>query len=742
MPDNELHPCRYDYVKYGEYIFNAFVKTSANIAPVMSDDGYTIKYNRVTFQCEFIITRETVQINDPIGGGVDLDLDYVRKVLTTSGQSLEISYRGLGTQIGSNLGPGINIDKTKNSASLVEGPFPELLDWEPIAGNRAVRCVWKVSYTLPRCYLSYDNQKVTNLLDRARDLLQSFTEEQELNIDESGAVVVTLQGYIEFAGLQNIHKSENVQENLYPASSRESLRRLARIFETNIPLGFHRKSKFKFLKDSRTVTYTVIDTEIESDNPLFPYMIKADVSHEVSSSLMGEKGTNSGGRFFNWLNVFNGTFQVRPGVWKGWAWVAFLVYLFNRRSRASDLIGNIEDFMKEAKDAATNKGAKDGKFRVKPKQYPIALRIKEHITSRQVDINMKYMVLCSIGQLFEATGLFFPVDTLWTKKAVTTIPEKGPLTVALQNTNFPVDIGTTPISPLVSAGNTKYAPPIPKTDQWSWFKQMSQVYQNIYGYRNLSLPNSTLIYDPCGSFNATYFTANRLTNVGGTSTNNFPEPFRPGEGYDPERYLTGGVTGLGNTGTTSQNIPNNNYNTSYYLSNIDPSNTWIDRQDSLVLIENTNASMLPSIEPVGPGHLVGVSNSNANDVAKKEHVGFAINNSSAGFDDSNYVNHKPTVYGLPSYYVRSTGYAVRVGYGIQCPALLGVYKSPSSDVTDSQNSLLVATRIGVNKWSHKQVAQTADIPVFMAMWDVTYALQGDATRDNIVYSMNSAAEYA
>jgi len=732
-----INTCDTNFVSYGEYQFNAFVKSNASIQPIMADDSYTIKYQRVTFECEFVITTETVQL---LGSTtVDLDMDNIKQTLSTSGLKLKIYGRGFGSALTADL----------QAETFLEGPFPEILDWEPIIGNKAVRCKWKVSYNQLNCS---DSDHASLELDPYVDgvgfggkgfKLLSLVEEQELDINEMGAITLTVTGFVEFDGNRNYDFVANEGQ-----LTRRRLQQLAELFETRIPLGFHRKTKLKYLKNSRSYSYTIVDTEIQSETAGFPFIVKSDVTHEVSSSLVSDNFKVAGG-FYKWINIFNGTFQVRPGAWKGWAWIAFLVYLFNRRDRAEVLIGSPDDFMKDEKDAANkDKPLTDQNKKRTPKQLPLSIRIKEHLHTNQVDITMKYMVLCSLRQLFDATGLFYPLDTLWSTKAtLTEVPNNLPVRV-ISATSFPTDIGTTPFSPRTSDPNA--GPIISRKSQWEWFRDLSQTFvQNTYGYRNMQLPNHTFIYNPCPdnlSLTAKEIADFHNSYKGFWKVDDPKEPYRPKDIAPPTTPSNSSSAALGfgaqaGLAAAPEGV-SVNYRNSNYLAFTKPEDTWVTRNDSITLIENINASMLPSIEPIGNAHMAASINSGTG-LADRKNTGLSINNVSLGFADNKYNNHATMAFGVPTYYVRLTGHAIRVGYGIQCPALYGVYKNPNLDSTalNDSNNLITAYRVGINKWTHKQIAQSVDVPVYMAMWDVTYALQGDPTRSNIVYKTNYASEY-
>lgn len=65
--------------------------------------------------------------------------------------------------------------------------------------------------------------------------------------------------------------------------------------------------------------------------------------------------------------------------------------------------------------------------------------------------------------------------------------------------------------------------------------------------------------------------------------------------------------------------------------------------------------------------------------------------------------------GIGTYYLRQKGYAVRIGYRIPFPSIKTVNNQ-------------IVRRVGQGRYSQQIIARSSDVPIYLAMWDVTYAV--------------------
>lgn len=690
--------CRYDSIKYDNLELTAHTNTVVDLQAVLADDGYVVKYYRATIDTDIFINTQTVTIVDPVGGGIDLSMDTIRNTLLSHGKYFSFSYRGLGTNL--------EYDPSLATASMLRAPEPEILAWQPLAGNQAAVCKWRITLIFSRCPSGFgvqiDSLSKTNVI-------VSMTEEQEIRIDESGQTTISLEGTVEFS-------------TLLTDESRENLRQCFKYLNTRALIGFNRTHQLRFNKDHRRLSYVIEDVEVPSDNPYFPFMIKCDVSHEIESSLLSDD-VFSGTGFTSWGSTFEGSFLVRPDCWKGWAWVAFLVYLYNRRSRATFIGEGIEAFALDAKNRAENSDT-EASNKLVSKQVPTFVRIREELTGRKVDISMKYTVVCSLNNLFEKTGMFYPVHITWQGRNIGEVPPN--VTDAV---NYPPD---------------------PVLNQWNYWGFYTQSFQNPAGYKDVYAPLQSLVFDPCdtpGKFNA--IVARNNSEVPYMAPKQFPTHFQreppyitiPGQSPSvPDEYPK---YGSGQSRPRKQGSPANNSssslpsNRSEYYNNITPTLSWIKYENRFEIIEDTNNVFLPSI---GAASITDFNSSNAS-VSSRTSQGFSINERTANLPLDRYANHKIQITGAPIYFVRMQGYAIRTAYQVPTPALRGIARYSMGDSPTIQGVIPVVRTGNNNRWTCQQLDASADVPTYLGMWDITYAVLGDPSAENIVFQSNSNAGF-
>jgi hypothetical protein len=117
-----------------------------------------------------------------------------------------------------------------------------------------------------------------------------------------------------------------------------------------------------------------------------------------------------------------------------------------------------------------------------------------------------------------------------------------------------------------------------------------------------------------------------------------------------------------------------------------------------------------------------------------------VGNGNAEPNISNYTYDDIQAFGNPTTYVQFTGQAMRVGYPIPCPVLVGCR---SAGTGNGAGTIVVpAFRVGESQYTCYQVNKSADMPVFRAVWNVIYALKGDPACANIDFVANRSNFYA
>ncbi len=695
--------------------------------------------------------------------------------------------------------------------SVVNSTTPEVVQWEPLGANNAARCRWRCVFNLPtraikyfpgnqgsledtdyvrpnnpyslggdaisnssffeepRSYaglqrIEYIINSYINSLFRTEDLgsenagvtfanyLLSHTEEQECEIEEDGTAIVTLTGTLEFVSSGALFNK--LKET--PAAIPRLLQILTHYFEPLHPPGFTRTQKYKYRKSKREIEYTIIDREIKSDNPILPNIVKADVSHTVTSNLLGSDPFEGQG-FITWNNIFEGTITVRPGVWKGWAWVAMMTIVRQRMYRTSPFAGEILINLKGALESELPDPNNADK-KVAPKHLLHKISIKENIYSRDVSFNLTYMTMHNLNELFFRTGLFYPAYIAWTN-----------------TTEF--NIGDVPINPW---NQEQLALPKSYNDQWAISREYMANAQNVFGYRGPMLPGYDMVYDPYDGFDPNRFanaeatrnpeaklinpkaldangdpTNNAVPTVDYSATRNNVETFaerRRNAHFDtfgnsafpgPDALLqpTGGFAPLREAvGLNARKVSESYTYPSYtegkdssYLVGTDPKDTWLSYDTMFIVHRKENSVMFPSIQPQ-----FAASRQHTFIPTSTRKVGrtFSINgNASEEPTTAGYDYSDPQVFGLATTYIQVTGRAMRAGYGIPCPVFVGC-KNPLG------NTVIPAYRVGSSQFTCYQVGRSSDIPIFQASWNMMYALKGDPSCASIGFVTNQPTEFA
>jgi hypothetical protein len=787
-------PCRFDEIVYNGYKFRNFPKATLNTEAVKDDGGNIIKYHRNTLEVEFIITMETCQIVQSFtDGSVDWDIQRIRQALLTANKSISLVYRGIGN--GSQL---LDNMKTPSFGGDMDCQ-PEVLTWEPLAANKAVRCRWRCVFLSQQRYASLNHENVRDDLKIANDTvgvewyripanpqiqdtqwnwqayIRSVTEEQEVDINTEGLLELTLKGTIEFSSINTKTKTDlknfaqlpnqaapyadlnKVEEYLTEPTSRRSIAQdLARYFEPYLPLGFTRKQRYVYNKTQRQLEYVIVDTEQVNPRGKFPRIINYTASHTVESTLTASDSFTQPQGFLSWANSFKGSFTVAPGYWKGWAYVAMLVLVKQRILNSTTLVGDVQKQLKDEVDAAKPLADQDvdqkNRKKLTPKHFLTDVSITEQLHENKVDVSLRYIVLTSLNDLFAKTGLFTRVRSLFTNG----------------------DGGDLPDGQVPGTHPSTWVPQ-------SWNKILTanklhdRISTNAVGYNGLGLADYNIIFDPSN------LNLPSIDNDRGVPMPAWVGPPQSGNGLtptatviqEPDNYAayrrqkhyvehplgvfqestptnpqpTNEVTGKPpvTSGTpTPTPYPGKETTQSTWMQNLDPSQSWVDYKVNFELVEVSNASYLPTIQAAPLSEIKGELDPTASgNPSDRYNTAMTINNKitaegaeSGEPNASRYSDHLVVAHGKPTYYLKFTGKAVRIGYRIPMPVVGGL-----QNISSVSPVVLDVYRVGKQYWSQRQVAQSADMPVFEAEWSMTYAIQGDPTCTNISFKHLRQSEF-
>lgn len=605
----------------------------------------------------------------------------------------------------------------------------------------------------------------------------SINEEHEIEIAEDGTTVMTTIGVIELSG--GSHNYDPALSST-PSAVPRLIQLLTHYFEPLHPIGFQRSQKYRYRKSKREIEYVITDKEMPSDNPLMPGIIKADVSQEVSSSLFGDDYMNGSG-FYTWKVDFQGTITTAPGIWKGWAWLAMMTIVNQRMNRTASQtaqIAKLKDWVDGQINVVDQEAVPKEKKKVKPRHLLTNISVRENIYSRESSFNLTYMLLSPLESLFDNSGLFFPAYISWNK-----IDGNTP--------TYPADFGIVPTNPRITDPNDPMVSlQEPYYDQWRRSRESLAQTQNVFGYRGPLLPNYNIVFDPYTGIDSNREAVPRTNANRNPSVNpNLPNTYR-----DPEHValdqnsntsnqelfnihnlakhrrnanveIFGDLffpDGLGNqilksdpknrapgkapNGSTQQVYPGGDDSTAPWLRFGDPAQTWLAYDARFEILRNENSVFMPLIESQNKEHRFN------SDLRRfdRSTTGFTIDNRANPIgapsnmpDVDNYQYHDVQVMGRPVTYVRFYGSAARVGYEIPTPSLVGILPASMQTNNNAANTtfLVKAYKVNTSVWRHYQANVSADMPVFVAEWDIMYALKGDPVCANISFRAPTSAEF-
>lgn len=367
-------------VAYNGYTFSPTARVRIKATNIYDNANRMVKYVR------YIITvaDDVMPTDDPenksyseankgpaLGStrGTDFNLETIRYYLSKPGGNLSVSNRGFGNM---EVTPLAN---TGTNPDLVFGPKPEILEWQPIAGRGGCHIVWSCEVHIAEC--GRDN--LGNPLNTPGPINQ-FTYEVSWDLDEVGMTTRTVSGELEVTSFRT-GTTITVSADQY------------RNYINLPPLPrFHRRQRYNLSPDQRRLSFTIVDTEIPSDNPYFNGVVRMNVRHHVSADLEG-----SG--FSQWVNNLSGTIELQPGAPRNLAWLAFLWAIKGRLDAATQGKAPTKD-----QDSPKNDG--NGNSQI---VYISNLEFDEELFGRTFQFTVTYLLSCSISTIFQGTGFFQPI---------------------------------------------------------------------------------------------------------------------------------------------------------------------------------------------------------------------------------------------------------------------------------------------------------------------------------------------
>lgn len=343
-------------VKYGNFEFPPAFISNVKIIPIYDQSRRTVKYRHFEITIDSVLDPTSLGA-DPGVTTTDDRMSLLRTKLTTPGEDFTFKEQGLGKDL-----------VIKRNMVIGYGPIPEELLWEPIGSSQCCRVVWRVSFDVADC--------ITQI--KAIGSYGEFNYAVNFNIDESGMTVRTITGVMEAI----VHRASNNFRRIDISADQFREKIVFPVME-----GFKRTQSYNLSNDRRFLNFTIVDTEIPSDNPYYPGMVKCDIRHTLS-----QPGITCSNMFF--LTIA-GSIEVAPGWAKWWAWACFH---FIVRSRILVMTGLLQD--------QKGKPLKGADPNVLKNLFFYGLRIEEEIFSRTVHFSISYRTTMPLSEVISLSGLF------------------------------------------------------------------------------------------------------------------------------------------------------------------------------------------------------------------------------------------------------------------------------------------------------------------------------------------------
>lgn len=406
MADNYYKLPSSNRISYGGYEFSELVKTSVNVTPVMNTANTTIKYLRQEFTIEAIVGSYGTTMNtsnaadefrdystswnprraspaavDCAVDSADIELESIKATLLTPQLNFVFNGRGYGKRESYEVTDNQDSSRNQKVRDVLFGPMPKMLSWEPIAGNKFARVVWKVEiHRRPSC----PQTRITGL---NVPIVELWTTTR-VSIGSSGYQTIVREGSIE------IPAHNTYSKKLKGGKLIDKYRDIVRMYILGDPkgwglqyVGFNISSQeYKFSPDLLTCNFTITFKEIESQNPYPPGVQDIDVRHRLRSELYGSKWQKN---FQNWKNDFSARivlFPKEPGIR---AWTTFTRLINERIEQSIEIVD-------------------DGPNRIVRIPLILSMSMEESLFSHEYKFDVSWTIVSPPATLFERSGLFKP----------------------------------------------------------------------------------------------------------------------------------------------------------------------------------------------------------------------------------------------------------------------------------------------------------------------------------------------
>lgn len=375
-------------IEYNGVSFPYAHKCSIKTTPVPSFDGRNYKYIEWVVSVEAIFSGSQGvsidQVRLPAGELIASDpaddvFQLIYKRLSEPGQVLYLDNVGVGETEGPRNG------WCSRNADLAWGPKPSVTSWEPVGSNLAMKIVWECKLSIKYCNattnafpgLTYPSS--TDLLDFGFGEVWSLTDE--------GLTTRTIRGQYEIPA-RRVQRENAPSAAFLLQNNADTIRDTVVASFPRLP-NYKRTQNFELSPDAKTLSFTIVDAEIPSDNPFFRGTTDIQVSRSVSSSLPFAKHTFT----------LEGRIRVLPSFPMIWGWFVFVLLVDYQIYEANRFLNTYD----------TDKNEEQ---RLKKNWLPASYQIKEELFDRELSFSVVMTYYTSLANILQATSLFKPLPNL------------------------------------------------------------------------------------------------------------------------------------------------------------------------------------------------------------------------------------------------------------------------------------------------------------------------------------------
>lgn len=444
--------------------------------------------------------------------------------------------------------------------------------------------------------------------------------------------------------------------------------------------GFKRKTKLSFSRDQRIARIKTELREIPSDAAFAPRTKHIEFDDEIEGSLFGGDADFATGGFYKWQRNMTCTITLPHRLNKIWAWYVFRQLFLHRlkgiRAHAkANAKADVQPTPNQVAEVATDEKKKSW--------YLLThFKIKNPLFSRSITFESQYLMAMTLSDILANKCNIF---TTVRHNIAPEFDDQDPPQEVPNSDLFLYDPNATDNRDL--------------SDEWDyWNRAEEKSLKGVYNYVN----SGPITYAQC-SISANEIIPSKMRI--NTSKDKFGEQEPP---VSSERYFKE-VTGM--------------YN--------EPQKSWLKYDNATEIIQTNNNEQVDYIQNAPIENYQSL----ASTAPVSASQGFQINHEVSGAEDISALP-ETVVFGTATNKIRMKGHAIRIGYQIPCPALV------------AYNGVAVE-RIGTARFSHKTLNTSAIIlvedpdnplappqevpmPMYLAMWDVTYAINQNIRTNDIL----------